>query len=664
MSGRLLRAASSIVAILLGVGSGTAWAQNELFVANNGNNSVTVYTRTANGDVAPLRTLVGAATGLNGPSGLAVDTVNNELFVANINNNSVTVYALTANGNVAPLRTLVGAATAMYMPCGLAVDAVNNELVVASRLSDSVNIYARTANGNVAPLRTLMGAATGIRYPQDLAVDLVNNELVVTNGLTNSVTTHARTANGNVAPLRTLAGAATGLNAPLGLALDLVNNELAVSNNFGNSVTVYSRTANGNIAPLRTLAGAATGLNNVAGLAVNTVNDELAVVRNDTPALSAVLVYTRTANGNVAPVRTLGGLTTGMNGPTFLTITSGATVQPAGLVEDAHATGSTFSNVNNIIEPGETFLVNASWKNIGASPLALTGAASAFTGPGGATYSILDSAANYGTIASGATSDSFSAGGPSFRFSVSNPAARPAAHWDATFLETLSTGDTKTWTLHVGNSFSDVPVGDVSYPYVETLFHNGITNGCAPGLFCYPDILPRWQAAILLARTMLGGGTSVPTSGTVGGVGPYNCSSGGTSLFSDVLPTDVGCPHIHYIYSQQVTTGCAPGLFCPGQLMPRWQAAVFLSRAMLGPGVPVPTSGTVPSVGTYNCTSGGNSLFGDVLPTDVGCSYIHYIYSQGVTQGYGNGNFGPDDPLPRWQMAILLVKAFHIPFLF
>ena len=52
-----------------------------------------------------------------------------------------------------------------------------------------------------------------------------------------------------------------------------------------------------------------------------------------------------------------------------------------GLVEDAHATGGTISNVNSVLEPGETVLVNASWKNLAVAPLALTGTASAFIGP-------------------------------------------------------------------------------------------------------------------------------------------------------------------------------------------------------------------------------------------------------------------------------------------
>ena len=37
------------------------------------------------------------------------------------------------------------------------------------------------------------------------------------------------------------------------------------------------------------------------------------------------------------------------------------------------------------------------------------------------------------------------------------PATRPATHWDAQLQETLSAAAPKTWTLHVGDSFTDVP---------------------------------------------------------------------------------------------------------------------------------------------------------------------------------------------------------------
>jgi DNA-binding beta-propeller fold protein YncE len=94
---------------------------NEIFVANTFNNSITVYGRTANGDVAPIRTISGASTGLSSPFGIAVDTVNNEIFVANFFNNSVTVYGRTANGDVAPVRTISGASTGLGRPTFLAV---------------------------------------------------------------------------------------------------------------------------------------------------------------------------------------------------------------------------------------------------------------------------------------------------------------------------------------------------------------------------------------------------------------------------------------------------------------------------------------------------------------------------------------------------------------
>ena len=51
------------------------------------------------------------------------------------------------------------------------------------------------------------------------------------------------------------------MNSPFGIAIDVANGELFVANNFDpGTVTVYSRTANGNVAPLRTIAGASTDI--------------------------------------------------------------------------------------------------------------------------------------------------------------------------------------------------------------------------------------------------------------------------------------------------------------------------------------------------------------------------------------------------------------------
>ncbi len=65
------------LALLLGLLFGPpsvlpAAAQDELYVANAGGDSITVYSRTADGNVTPLRTISGGLTGLSGPVGLAL----------------------------------------------------------------------------------------------------------------------------------------------------------------------------------------------------------------------------------------------------------------------------------------------------------------------------------------------------------------------------------------------------------------------------------------------------------------------------------------------------------------------------------------------------------------------------------------------------------------
>src|SRR5450432_3781402 len=174
-----------LFAAVLIAGAGSAWAQGELFVAN-ANVSVEVYVRTANGNTAPVRTIAGAATGFNGVSAVAPDTVHNELFVSTCASASVSVFALTANGDVAPSRKITGASTGFNCPGDVAVDTVNDEIMVLDEINNTVLTFARTATGNVAPLRViqLTGTLTGAVM---LALDTVNNELAVTGSGSNAV---------------------------------------------------------------------------------------------------------------------------------------------------------------------------------------------------------------------------------------------------------------------------------------------------------------------------------------------------------------------------------------------------------------------------------------------------------------------------------------------
>jgi hypothetical protein len=76
----------------------------------------------------------------------------------------------------------------------------------------------------------------------------------------------------------------------------------------GSGVLVFPRTATGNVAPIRTLPG----FGGTGGAFVDTVNNEVFVVDSS----PAVHVYARTANGlGVAPVRTITGAATQLHGP-------------------------------------------------------------------------------------------------------------------------------------------------------------------------------------------------------------------------------------------------------------------------------------------------------------------------------------------------------------
>ncbi len=160
---------------------------------------------------------------------------------------------------------------------------------------------------------------------------------------------------------------------------------------------------------------------------------------------------------------------------------SSLSAQPASV--DAHAVAGTNSNVNGVLEPGETVEVSPSWENTLVGAQAVEGSSVSLAGPAGGTYIISDSSADYGSIAGGATADCHDATGNCFQITVSG--ARPVPHWDATLTEVLTVENTR-WarTIHVGNSFPDVPTTHPFYAFIENLFHSGATGGCGLGNYC------------------------------------------------------------------------------------------------------------------------------------------------------------------------------------
>jgi DNA-binding beta-propeller fold protein YncE len=146
--------------------------------------SLTVYDGDAKGDVAPLRTIRGPLSQIDWPMGVAVDEANNEIFVANNGDNSVLVFKRTANGDVQPERVIRGAATGIKGPMGVAI--AKDEVWVANFGDHTALVFPRLAMGNVAPRRIVRNApagkeTSGFGNPYAVAYDTKRQEILVPN---------------------------------------------------------------------------------------------------------------------------------------------------------------------------------------------------------------------------------------------------------------------------------------------------------------------------------------------------------------------------------------------------------------------------------------------------------------------------------------------------
>jgi hypothetical protein len=295
---------------------------------------------------------------------------------------------------------------------------------------------------------------------------------------------------------------------------------------------------------------------------------------------------------------------------------------------DVRSVAGSSSNANGVLESGETVQVSSRWGNILAAPLAVTGTASNIRGPAGPTYAIDDDTADFGNIPALGSHNCFDATGDCYLVTVSG--ARPAPHWDAKFDELLSTGMIKTRTLHVGESFPDVPTTNNFYAFIETLFHNEITGGCGGGNYCPTSSVTRAQMAVFLLKTEHGAGYLPPACAGVFG--------------------DVPCPSqfadwIEQLATEGITGGCGGGNYCPGNAVTRAQMAVFLLKTEHGSTYVPPT-----------CTG----VFGDVACPSLFADWIEQLAIEQITGGCQASPplYCPDNPNTRAQMAVFLTKTF------
>ena len=298
---------------------------------------------------------------------------------------------------------------------------------------------------------------------------------------------------------------------------------------------------------------------------------------------------------------------------------------PTALAVDASA--------NGVFEPGETVVVAPTWMNGGSSAtFSLSGAASNFTGPAGPTYTITDATAAYGTLGH------LTAVQCTDCYQMSLTAVRPIQHWDAAFTETPQLAvptagpPPKTWTLHVGASFSDVPTADIFYKFIETIFHNGVTGGCGGTGYCPTNPALRKQMAVFLLKARYGPGYVPPAA---------------AGIFTDVPQANLFAPWIEDLYNRGITGGCSvsPLMYCPDNTVLRQQMAVFLLKTLEGASYVPPA-----------CVG----VFGDVPCPSTFAPWIEELSDRAIAAGCGGGNFCPTNPNTRGQMAVFLTKTFGL----
>jgi hypothetical protein len=171
-----------------------------------------------------------------------------------------------------------------------------------------IAFFARMAKENTPPNRVLAGQKTLLsRTMHDIRYDEVHDEFVVNNPFAYAVLVFEGGASGEQSPKRIIQGPKTTIGSSSRLEIDPVNNEILIPE--GGGVLVFDRTANGDVPPKRRLNNAGSG----GGIAVDSVHNLLILGsggNNRNPG--AIRIFDRTASGDDKPLRTIKGPKSGI----------------------------------------------------------------------------------------------------------------------------------------------------------------------------------------------------------------------------------------------------------------------------------------------------------------------------------------------------------------
>jgi hypothetical protein len=152
------------------------------------------------------------------------------------------------------------------------------------------------------------------------------------------------------------------------------------------------------------------------------------------------------------------------------------------------------------------------------------------------------------------------------------------------------------------------------------------------------------------SATQVGATTPARTGGTLNTVVVVNPGLTNGTLANAFFANFLDVPGAHSYHSfveklvrNSVTSGCGSGNYCPGSSVTRGQMAVFLLRSMYG--------------AAYDPPNPSQQTFGDVPLNHQYAEWIYDLAARGITSGCGGGNYCPDGPVTREQMAVFLLKT-------
>jgi hypothetical protein len=181
--------------------------------------------------------------------------------------------------------------------------------------------------------------------------------------------------------------------------------------------------------------------------------------------------------------------------------------------------------------------------------------------------------------------------------------------------------------------FNDVDSAHLFHDFVARLVANLVSGGCGGGSYCAIAPVTRAQMAVFLLRSRFGP-AFVPAPPTGGRFGDVGCG------------TFAGA-YIEELARRGIAGGCGGGDYCPASPVTRAQMAVFLLTTLEGGSyVPPPATGGV---------------FTDVPAGDPFARWIEELARRGITGGCGGGNYCPDNPVSRGEMAVFLSTTFALP---